>query len=74
MVLAARLFKLTPQECLAGVTRNAARALRLDHNRGTLEPGKLADFVVLSDDPRDVPADEIEVEMTVVGGKTVFAR
>ena len=42
--------------------------------KGTLEPGKLADFVVLSDDPREVPADEIQVEMTVVGGETVFAR
>ncbi|MYI37737.1 MAG: amidohydrolase family protein, partial [Acidobacteria bacterium] len=42
--------------------------------KGTLEPGKLADFVVLSDDPREVPADEIQVEMTVVGGETVFER
>ena len=42
--------------------------------KGTLEPGKLADFVVLSADPREVPADEIEVEMTVVGGGTVFER
>ena len=42
--------------------------------KGTLEPGKLADFVVLSDDPREAPADEIQVEMTVVGGETVFAR
>ena len=42
--------------------------------KGTLEPGKLADFVVLSDDPREVPADEIQVEMTVVGGETVFQR
>ena len=42
--------------------------------KGTLEPGKLADFVVLSDDPREVPADEIQVEMTVVGGETVFTR
>jgi len=42
--------------------------------RGTLKPDKLADFVVLSDDPREVPADEIQVEMTVVGGETVFER
>ena len=46
MVLAARLFKLTPEECLAGVTRNAARALRLDHDRGTIETGKRADLAI----------------------------
>ncbi len=46
MVLGARLFKLTPAECLAGVTRNAARALHLDHDRGTLETGKRADIAI----------------------------
>ena len=43
MVLAASLFKLTPEECLAGVTRDAARALGLA-DRGTLEAGKRADI------------------------------
>ena len=46
MMLACRLFKLTPEECLAGVTRNAARALGLDADRGTLEVGKRADIAV----------------------------
>ena len=45
MTLATSLFKLTPEECLAGVTRNAARALGLD-DRGTLETGKRADIAV----------------------------
>ena len=45
MNLATSLFKLTPEECLAGVTRNAARALGLVANRGTLEVGKRADLV-----------------------------
>lgn len=45
MVLAASLFKLTPEECLAGVTREAARALGLG-DRGTLEVGKRADIAV----------------------------
>lgn len=40
------LFRLTPEEALAGVTRNAARALGLGSDRGTLETGKRADFVV----------------------------
>src|SRR5690606_13259208 len=39
------LFRLTPAEALAGVTRNAARALGQQAERGTLEVGKVADFV-----------------------------
>jgi imidazolonepropionase len=44
MNMACTLFRLTPEEALAGVTRNAARALGLA-DRGTLEAGKVADFV-----------------------------
>ncbi|MGE0733825.1 MAG: imidazolonepropionase [Alphaproteobacteria bacterium] len=43
--MACTLFRLTPEEALAGVTRNGARALGL-RDRGTLEIGKRADFVV----------------------------
>lgn len=46
MTLATDLFSLTPEECLAGVTRNAALALGLDHDRGTLENGKRADLAI----------------------------
>ena len=45
MMLAARQFRLTPEECLAGVTRAAARALGLA-DRGTLEVGKRADLAI----------------------------
>ena len=45
MLLAARQFHLTPEECLAGVTRSAAEALGLA-DRGTLEAGKRADVAV----------------------------
>jgi len=45
MMLAARQFRLTPEECLAGTTRVAAKALGLD-DRGTLETGKRADIAV----------------------------
>ena len=40
------LFGLTPEEALAGVTRNAARALGLAESHGTLEVGKAADLCV----------------------------
>ncbi len=43
--LATSQFRMTPEECLAGVTRNAARALGLD-DRGTLEAGKRADLAL----------------------------
>ncbi|QVM83981.1 imidazolonepropionase [Novosphingobium decolorationis] len=45
MNMGATLFRLTVAECLAGVTRNAARALGLA-NRGTLEAGKRCDLAI----------------------------
>jgi imidazolonepropionase len=46
MSLAATLFRLTPEECVAGTTREAARALGLLDDRGTLEAGKRADLAI----------------------------
>ena len=55
MALASRLFGLTPAECLAGVTRHAARALGLEDDRGTLEVGKRADIAIWDiGHPRDL--------------------
>ncbi|WP_376704826.1 imidazolonepropionase [Mesorhizobium sp. ISC25] len=46
MNMAATLFGLTVDECLAGVTREAARALGLLGQTGTLEAGKSADLAI----------------------------
>ncbi|MEQ9198541.1 MAG: imidazolonepropionase, partial [Rhodospirillales bacterium] len=45
--MACTLFRLTPEEALAGVTRNAAKALGVIADRGTIEVGKRAEFAVL---------------------------
>ena len=44
--MAATLFRLTPEEALAGITRNAARALGLEDDIGTIQPGKRADLAI----------------------------
>jgi imidazolonepropionase len=44
--MACTLFRMTPEEALAGVTRNAAQALGMATSHGTLETGKVADFAV----------------------------
>ncbi|WP_432770812.1 MAG: imidazolonepropionase [Sphingopyxis sp.] len=46
MNMGATLFRLTVTECLAGVTRNAARALGLADSIGTLEAGKRCDLAI----------------------------
>ncbi len=54
MNMAATLFGLTVTECLSGVTRNAARALGVLDDTGTLEVGKAADFSIWN---IDTPAE-----------------
>lgn len=48
MNMAATLFRMTVEECLAGVTREAARALGRHDTVGTLAPGKRADLAIWS--------------------------
>jgi hypothetical protein len=67
--------RMTRDEALASFTVNAAFAAHAEKDLGTIEPGKLADFVVLSRDIMRVPAPEIlstRVMRTVVAGEVVF--
>ena len=65
---------MTREEALATYTRNNAYAAFEEGEKGTLEPGKLADFVVLSHDILQVPEQELaatKVLYTVLGGRIV---
>ncbi len=62
-------------EAIEIFTINGAKIGFEENIKGSIEPGKMADFVVLSDDPYRVPKErigDIKVEMTIVGGKVVY--
>ena len=66
---------ITTEEALRWYTQGAAYSTFEEQEKGTLAPGKWADFVVLDSDPLRTSSQElakIEVLKTVVGGEMVF--
>ena len=67
--------KVTVEDAIRAWTAGSAYASFDDQNKGTISRGKLADFVILSEDPRSVAPQKIKdirVLRTVVGGRTTF--
>ncbi len=69
--------RLTMEEAIVGYTRNGAYITFEENIKGTLEPGMLADMIVLSDDLLTIDPErilDVVVETTIVGGRVVFER
>jgi predicted amidohydrolase YtcJ len=67
---------LTIEQALKGYTLDAAWAEFAEDRKGSIEPGKYADFAILPQDPRDVDPRkllDLEVLGTIVEGRTVYA-
>lgn len=67
--------RITPMEGIRAYTINAAYASFEENIKGSIEPGKLADFVILKEDPCTVDPWEIRnipVKETIIGGETVY--
>jgi predicted amidohydrolase YtcJ len=69
--------RVSPLEALEAITIDGARMYGEEGRKGSIEPDKLADLVVLSDNPLTVPAaaiKDIRVEETIKEGRTVWLR
>lgn len=64
-------------EAFSLYTRNAAKIGFEERDKGSIEPGKLADLVVLERDPLSEPSSrisQISVDLTLVGGQIAYRR
>jgi predicted amidohydrolase YtcJ len=69
--------RVSLEAALAAFTEGGAYAAFDEETRGALRPGQLADFVVLSPDPFDLPTPRIQESeplLTVVGGRVTFRK
>ena len=68
---------ISPLEALRMYTESAAYASFEETIKGSIAPGKVADLIILNNDPTRVPVEEIkdlEVEMTIIGGNIVYRK
>ena len=69
--------RLTLAEAIRGFTSDAAFAAFEESTRGTIEPGKMADFTIVDRNPYDTPAAELfklQPVFTIVAGEVVYSK
>jgi imidazolonepropionase-like amidohydrolase len=65
---------MSPTDALVASTRTAAELLGVLDDRGTIEPGKRADLVVLDGDPLEMPGLGDRVSTVIQNGRVVSSR
>jgi predicted amidohydrolase YtcJ len=69
--------KMTREQALRSYTLDAAYGAFQENIKGSIAPGKLADFTVFSQDIMTVPENDLlktQIAMTIVGGKVAYTR
>jgi len=69
--------RVSREQAIRMATINNAWLMMEERDKGSIEPGKLADLIVLNEDPLTCPAPRLrdaQVMMTMVGGKIVYER
>ena len=69
--------KLSIEEALRAYTRNGAYLTFEEGSKGALEAGRMADLVILAQDPLTIEADallDLQVDATFLGGRLVYER
>lgn len=62
---------LTPMQALRSATQLAARAVGVDQKRGTIEPGKAADIVLLTANPLDEISNTSKIQTVIKDGRAI---
>jgi predicted amidohydrolase YtcJ len=68
-------YRLTVEEALRAVTLDAAWQNFEEKIKGSIEPGKLADFTILAENPLKIPPEKIKdirVEEVIIGGRSAY--
>ena len=67
--------RITAHEALRGITIDAAYQHFEDDTKGSIEEGKLADFVILGEDPETIGTDtlrDLSIVETIKRGETIY--
>ena len=69
-----RLMKeagMTPMQIIIAGTQNAARVCNLENELGTIEPGKIADIIIVKDNPLEDLESLLDVQMVIHNGEII---